>query len=193
MCKYQAALELAKILAPHYGTDYHLDKHIERSIGTAVFDCPNIFTGNSTVDAVYSVRPGRTGVETTWEHMFSRSMTASVLIREIQRGRSDKFLITLIRSRCRVNITLKCENQLLKPYQNDTELAKSHPNVVYKKAGLVLTKFIGPKVYHIDGAIYDDRDQILKDYNISSNTLTYRFGSPAKAWKNWYIENMGKK
>jgi hypothetical protein len=124
--------------------------------------------------------------------MFSRSISATVLIREIHRGRSDKFLITLIRSRCRVNITLKCENQLLKPYQNDPELAKRHPNVVYRKAGLELTKYVGPKLYNIDGNIYDDRSQILKDYNIKTTILTYRLRSPAPMWSGWKIELMGK-
>lgn len=188
MCKYMAAVMIAKALAPLYDQgDHDLNKQIEFTVGNSIFKAPNIFTGKSTVAAQYVLRPGIAGRAATWEHIWGRSLSAVTLIKQIKRGRSDKFLKTLVKSRARVNIALREENQLLKPYQNNSVLSKRHPNIVYAAAGLQLVDYVGPKLYNIEGVIYDDRNAVMKKYDINSKTLTYRLTTPSKCWSDWSI------
>ena len=189
---YEAILIVAKALEPLYGNvNEAVDGVITFSLGNGLFGAPNIFTGLCTPAAKFLKKPGL-DVNVTWEHIWGRKNSSIALIEEIRKGRSDKFLINLIKSRCRVTITLKEENQALRPYQNDPDLVKKHPRQVYKAAGLNWVDWIGPeiKVYNISGVVYNTKDDICNEYNISMNQLNYRLGKQAKKWKDWYIERI---
>jgi hypothetical protein len=114
---YAAILTVAKQLEPLYGTDEYVDGVITFSLGNAIFGAPNIFINKSTPSCQYAKKPGP-GRDTTWEHIWGRKNSAITIIQQIRKGKSDAFLIRLIKSRCRVTITLKSENQALRPHQN---------------------------------------------------------------------------
>ena len=204
---YEAILIVSKQLEPIYGktseTDEIITNHIDTllqkavdsvsnfMLGNGLFGAPNIFIGKCTPSCQYAKKPG-SGRDTTWEHIWGRKNSAITLIQQIRKGKSDAFLIRLIKSRCRVTIALRSENQALRPYQNDEVLAKKHPRMAYKAAGLEWVDWIGPeiKVYNISGAVYNTKDDICNEYNISMNQLNYRLGKQAKKWKDWYIERI---
>lgn len=187
---YTAILTVAKQLEPLYGSSVEIDGVITFSLSNALFGAPNIFNGMSTPLCQYVPKPGP-GRNTTWEHVWSRKISAITIIEQIRKNKSDAFLINLIKSRCRVAITLKTENQSLKPYQNDDVLSKKHPRQAYRAAGLNWVNWIGNRVYIIGEMTYNNREDILLDYNISPSQLSYRLSKIAKKWKDWSIERIG--
>lgn len=187
---YGAILTVAKQLEPLWGKDDYTDAVITFSLGNAIFGAPNIFINKSTPSCKNMKKPGP-GRDTTWEHIWGRKNSAITIIEQIRRGRGDQFLINLIKSRCRVTITLKSENQALRPYQNDPVLAKKHPRQAYKAAGLDWVDWVGDKVYSVDGIVYNSREDILNEYGITNQQLTYRLGNTSsKKWKDWKIERI---
>lgn len=186
--KYVAVMDVAKQLAPLYGKSYEHNKVVEFSLGNAIFVAPNNFTGISSEKAALMKKPGQ-GSDTTWEHIFGRKNSAIAIINAILKKKSDRFILQLIRSRCRVAITTREENVLLRSYQQETHIYK-HPRTAYLAAGIGWTKWIGSKVYNIDGKVYNSKNDILKDYNITSSQLNYRLGKQAKKWKGWKIERI---
>lgn len=186
---YSAILTVAKQLEPLYGTSDEIDGVITFSLGNALFGAPNIFNGMCTPSCQFTQKPGPNR-DTTWEHIWGRKNSSITIIEQIRKGKSDKFLVNLIKSRCRVAITLKTENQALKPYQNDEELAKKHPRQAYKAAGLTWVNWIGNKVYNIEGMTYNTREAILNNYDLTPEQLTYRLSKAATKWKDWTIERI---
>lgn len=186
---YEAVLKVAKQLEPIYGESPEVDSIITFSLGNAIFGAPNIFIGKSTEAAQYLPKPGP-GIETTWEHVWGRKNSAIAIIKQIRKGKSDKFLIRLIKSRCRVTISLKSENNQLKEFQNHEDISKKHPRVAYSAAGLKWVDWVGNKVYNVDGMVYNSREDILQDYDITPQQLSYRLGKASKKWKGWTIERI---
>jgi len=186
---YGAILTVAKQLEPLYGKDQYIDGVITFSLGNAIFGAPNIFINKCTPACQYVKKPGP-GRNTTWEHIWGRKNSSIAIIEQIRKGKSDKFLTALIKSRCRVTITLKSENQALRPYQNDEVLAKKHPRMAYKAAGLDWVNYIGDKVYKVDGVVYNSREDIIEAYDITPSQLAYRLGKASKKWKDWKIERI---
>jgi len=202
---YEAILIVSKQLEPIYGKTSETDEIITNRIdtllqdavdgvsnfmlGNGLFGAPNIFIGKCTPSCQYAKKPGP-GRDTTWEHIWGRKNSAITIIQQIRKGKSDKFLTALIKSRCRVTITLKSENQALRPYQNDEVLAKKHPRVAYKAAGLEWVDYIGDKVYNIEGVVYNSREDIMLHHDVTPQQLSYRLGKASKKWKDWYIERV---
>jgi hypothetical protein len=186
---YAAILTVAKQLEPLYGTDEYVDGVITFSLGNAIFGAPNIFIQKCTPSCKYAKKPGP-GRDTTWEHIWGRKNSAITIIQQIRKGKSDAFLIRLIKSRCRVTITLKSENQALRPYQNDEVLAKKHPRQAYKAAGLDWVDWVGDKVYNIEGTVYNSREEIMLYHEVTPQQLTYRLSKASKKWKEWKIERV---
>lgn len=186
---YAAILTTAKQLEPIFNKDKYVDGVLTFSLGNAIFGAPNIFIGKCTPKCQYVKKPGP-GRNTTWEHIWGRKNSSITIFEQIRKGKSDKFLLNLIKSRCRVTISLKKENQDLRKYQNDPVISKQHPRQAYKAAGLEWVDYIGDKVYKIDGMVYNKREDIIKEYNITPSQLTYRLGKASKKWKDWKIERI---
>ncbi len=186
---YSAILKVAKQLEPLYGKSLEIDGVVTFSLGNALFGAPNIFNGMCTPICTNLQKPGPNR-PTTWEHIWGRKNSAITIIEQIRKGKSDQFLVNLIKSRCRVAITLKTENQALKPYQNDEVLSKKHPRQAYKAAGLDWVNWIGNKVYNIEGVVYNNREEVINYYGINAQTLSYRLSQATKKWKEWNIERI---
>lgn len=189
MCKYKSVLSIAKCLEPLFGICEEQDKLLTFTLGNTIFGAPNVVTGLSTEAAQYMKKPGL-GHSTTWEHIYGRKNSALAIIKGIRKGYSDTRLHRLIRSRCRVTISTKDENQKLKAFQQDID-TYSHPRLAYEAAGLKWVRHVGDKVYNIDGTVYYTREDIMEDHGLTSSQLTYRLGSQSKKWKGWTIERIG--
>jgi hypothetical protein len=186
---YEAVLEIAKQLEPLYGKYEELNFLATFAIGNTLFAAPNIFMGVSTESAQYLPKPGA-GKNTTWEHVWGRKNSAITIIEQIRKGKGDAFLLLLIKSRCRVALALRDENQKLKGPQNDEVISKKHPRAVYESAGLKWVNWVGNKVYNIDGVVYNSREAILQEYDITTPQLNYRLSKTSKKWKGWTIERI---
>ena len=176
-----SCLNAIKLLSPAYGRNTNQDNMINFMVGNALFACRDEFTGFSTLACKYLAR---TDKRVTAEHMYSRKASAVAIMNGIETGWSDQRILSTIRSRCRVNITLRSENQLLKPFQQH---ATAHPRDVYAQAGLVTTRWMGPKWYTIEGKEYHlyDRLDIATDYDIQPLQIAYRCQSKAPKWADW--------
>lgn len=186
---YEAVLRVAKQLEPLYGESEELDFTVTFALGNAIFGAPNIFMGVSTESAQYLSKPGP-GKNTTWEHVWGRKNSAITIIKQIRKGKSDAFLLLLIKSRSRVAIALRSENQNLKELQNNETISKKHPRIVYQAASLDWVDWVGNKVYNIDGVVYNSREAILREYDITTPQLNYRLSKISKKWKRWTIERI---
>lgn len=183
MTHEEATLIIAKQLEPLYGQDPVLDSHITFDLGNSIFRCPNVETGYSTPAAKYLAK---NDPKVTFEHIFSRKQSAITLIKAIRTNKSQRFLLRFIRSRCRVNISLRSENRQLVEHQQDSNI---HPRATYKKAGLDWVRHEGPRKYIIEGKSYTfyDRYQILSEYNINRTELSRRVNYSGKKWAEWQV------
>ena len=177
----EACLEVAKAVEPLYGIDEKLNSMVTFSLGNAIFRCPAVHMRKASPAAKYLPKTSKLVTE---EHIFSRKMSAIDIIKCIRKGWSDDRLLKLIKSRCRVTTTLRTENMMLKPFQQD---AKVHPRQIYIQAGIPMTDWIGPKHYNIEGKDYHvyDRETIAEQYDIPTQQLSYRISSKAPKWKDW--------
>jgi len=177
----EACLEVAKALEPLYGTDDKMNSMITFSLGNAIFRCPSVHMGQASPKCKYLPKTSKLVTE---EHIFSRKTSAIDIIKGIRKGWSDKRLLTFIRSRCRVTTTLRTENMMLKPFQQDT---KTHPRKIYIQAGIPMTPWIGPKWYNVEGKDYHvyDRESLAEQYGIPTSQLSYRISSKSPKWKDW--------
>ena len=180
---YDTCLNVAKALEPLYGIDEKQDMMITFSLGNGIFRCPAEHTGLSSEAAQFLPK---TSSLITFEHIFSRKQSAISIINAIRNGWSDERILLLIRSRCRVTVTLRSENQLLKPFQ---QVIDTHPRKIYELAGLKMVKWWGPKAYMVDGKQYHvyDKELIAKKYNVKLKDVGYRLHSAGKKWTDWKI------
>jgi hypothetical protein len=183
-----SCLNAIKLLEPGYGVNINQDMMINFMVGNALFACPDEFTGIATLACEYLAR---TDKRVTSEHMYSRKESAVTIMNGVKKGWSDRRILATIRSRCRVNVTLRSENQILKPFQQS---ATTHPRLVYAAAGLATTTWMGPKWYTIEGKDYHlyDRLDIATDYDIPPAQISYRCGSKAPKWAGWKMTHATK-
>lgn len=121
------------------------------------------------------------------EHYWGRKDSAYKIIDQIRKNKSENRILSIIKSRSRVHYTTSEENTRLIKYSN------LFWRNAYKLAGIELIKYV-PKSrkynYLIDGKNYDNKKDILNDYNIDINQIDYRCRSKSKKWSTWEFKEI---
>lgn len=116
------------------------------------------------------------------EHYWGRKGSADMIMIQINKGKSFKRIVALIKSRARVHYTTSQENNYLKSYGN------LFWRDAYKKAGIKLILYQDQRQkyhYSVHGVIFKTKDEVTKKYNIDGFTSDYRCRSKSKKWLDW--------
>lgn len=123
----------------------------------------------ATRDKVQNYRP-------CYEHYMGRTESAKAIAKAIQRGKSDKFVLMLIKSRMRGHYTTSEENQILK------QIDAKNPGITwrqaYEMAGVNLIPWVPQTArkfdYIIEGTTYESISDVADKYDLSLTGVEYR-------------------
>lgn len=150
-------------------------------ISESIYRTPAIFSGYISESCV-----GKKLADTTVEHYLSRTISARMVVKAIARGKSFKFITSLIKSRSRVHRTTSEENTRLVPFQQNPEKYPTWRDQ-YAAAGITLVKYDKPNsyVYMVGGKEYEDISVLAKEYSLSKSGVVYRCNASSEKYKEW--------
>jgi len=162
---------------------YHLcDKITQRALANALFDA-----GREPVEFISEEAQklkDKKGYKyiPCYEHFRGRTQSAKDITRAFLTGKSQSFIMKLIKSRMRGHYTTSEENQKLKKFDHLPW------RQAYAKAGIKLISWKPKSVrkydYIIDGKTYKSISTIVKKYNLSNSGIEYRCKSNSfPVWK----------
>jgi len=155
-----------------------------------LYHCRSIKSGKISVEAQKLLDSKKiTKSKLTKEHFFSRKKSAYKIYDAAMHGASRQRILAMIKSRCRVHLVTRKENEALKKFQKK-EVQHLYPTwrEEYNAAGIKLLNEQSLKkkyVYNIEGLCYNNLLEIAKAYNISSETARYRVLKNIHKWRDW--------
>lgn len=166
---------------------YHLcDKITQRALANALFNAGREPVEFISEEAQKLKDKKGHRYDPCYEHYRGRTQSAKDITRAFLTGKSQSFIMKLIKSRMRGHYTTKKENQKLK------KLDHLPWRQAYAKAGIKLLPWEPKSVrkfdYIIEGKIYESISTIAKKYNLSNSGIEYRCKSNNfSTWKRKLI------